>query len=181
MRNAPDLWRPAPLLPATARHSSLREKADHWARKGLESGEESCLTSQVPLLGGLFLIHHISDSLHVTAHPARWAVAMGSSPKRPPKPARCATKPGRHRCDRRASTHLLIAEDIWVRCHLCKKTTWCLFYFWAKREHHPTCQLRISPPGLEPKRAFASSSLHWRITLGLTWLMESFKRYSRLT
>lgn len=82
MRNAPDLCRPAPLLPATARHSSLREKAYHWARKGFESGEESCLMSQVPLLGGLFLIHHISDSLHVTAHPARWAVATGSSPKR---------------------------------------------------------------------------------------------------
>lgn len=79
MRNAPDLCRPAPLLPATARHSSLREKAYHWARKGFESREESCLTSQVPLLGGLFLIHHISDSLHVTAHPARWAVATGSS------------------------------------------------------------------------------------------------------
>lgn len=176
MRNAPDLCRPAPLLPATARHSSLREKAYHWARKGFESREESCLTSQVPLLGGLFLIHHISDSLHVTAHPARWAVATGSSPKRQ----------RHHRNQHVVQRSLggtavtagparisLLAEDIQVRWHLCRKTAWCLFYFWAKREHHPTCQLWILPPGLEPKRAFASSSLHWRITLGLTWLMEN--------
>lgn len=139
--------------------------------------------SQVPLLGGLFLIHHISDSLYVTAHPAHRRNCEVSccngqqteAAASQPKPTRCATKPGRQSCDRCGGPAIIssLAEDIWVRCHFCRKTARCFFYFWAKREHHPKCQLWISPPGLESERAFASSSLHWRITLRLTRLMEN--------